>query len=48
MPFEHLRYGIDVWRGHFWNNLIGFSHQGRNHVSSTALFLYSPPAACAC
>ncbi|GAA5985543.1 hypothetical protein JCM10908_007019 [Rhodotorula pacifica] len=32
MPFEHLRYGIDVWRGHFWNNLIGFSHQGRNHV----------------
>lgn len=33
MPFEHLRYGVDVWKGHFWNNLIGFSHQGRNHAS---------------
>ncbi|KAM0790421.1 hypothetical protein ACM66B_003302 [Microbotryomycetes sp. NB124-2] len=33
MPHEHLKYGIDTWRGHFWDNLVGFSHQGRNHIT---------------
>ncbi|KAK4049319.1 hypothetical protein OIV83_004256 [Microbotryomycetes sp. JL201] len=33
MPHEHLRYGIDTWRGHFWDSLVGFSHQGRNHIT---------------
>jgi hypothetical protein len=32
MPHEHLKYAVDVWKGHFFNRLVGFSHQGRNHV----------------
>lgn len=32
MPHEHIKYAIDVWKGHFWDHLVGFYHQGRNHV----------------
>ncbi|GAA98239.1 glycosyltransferase family 64 protein [Mixia osmundae IAM 14324] len=48
MPHEHLKYAIETWRGHFWNHLVGFSHQGRNHIvlpaneSSSEKTLYSP------
>ncbi|KAL7342863.1 glycosyl transferase family 64 domain-containing protein [Rhodotorula toruloides] len=32
MPHEHIKYAVDVWKGHFWDHLVGFYHQGRNHV----------------
>lgn len=32
MPHEHIKYAVDVWKGHFWSHLVGFYHQGRNHV----------------
>lgn len=35
MPFEHLEWEYQVWKGNFMNNVVGFSHQGRNHVKRT-------------
>ncbi|GAA5852127.1 hypothetical protein JCM8547_000166 [Rhodosporidiobolus lusitaniae] len=32
MPYEHLQYAVDTWKGHFFNHLVGFTHQGRNYV----------------
>ena len=32
MPYTHMAFAIDTWRGHFFYNLIGFSHLGRNHI----------------
>ena len=32
MPYSHMAFAIDTWRGHFFDNLVGFSHLGRNHV----------------
>ncbi|CAF1484768.1 unnamed protein product, partial [Didymodactylos carnosus] len=45
MPYDHMAFAIDTWRGHFFHNLVGFSHQGRNHViryiNGTLRYLYS-------
>jgi hypothetical protein len=32
MPYSHMAFAIDTWRGHFFYNLVGFSHLGRNHI----------------
>ncbi|CAF3821321.1 unnamed protein product [Rotaria sordida] len=45
MPYSHMAFAIDTWRGHFFNNLVGFSHQGRNHIqvniNGTRQYVYS-------
>lgn len=45
MPYSHMAFAIDTWRGHFFNNLVGFSHLGRNHipnyVNGTLTYTYS-------
>ena len=30
--FEDLTFAYDVWKGHFFNHLVGFSFAGRNHI----------------
>ncbi|CAF4673390.1 unnamed protein product [Rotaria sp. Silwood1] len=32
MPYSDMAFAIDTWRGHFFNNLVGFSHLGSNHI----------------
>ncbi|KAJ3311802.1 hypothetical protein HDU76_003037, partial [Blyttiomyces sp. JEL0837] len=31
MPHEHLEFAVKLFQGHFYNHLIGFSHQGLTH-----------------
>ncbi|CAF3781139.1 unnamed protein product [Rotaria sp. Silwood1] len=45
MPYSHMAFAIDTWRGHFFKNLVGYSHLGRNHVpiymNGTLQYVYS-------
>ncbi|CAF4372184.1 unnamed protein product [Rotaria sp. Silwood2] len=45
MPYSHMAFAIDTWRGHFFKNLVGYSHLGCNHVptyvNSTFQYVYS-------
>ena len=45
MSHTDMAFAIDTWRGHFFNNLVGFSQQGRNHVlqyiNGAPTYLYS-------
>lgn len=46
MPYEHMSFAIDTWRGHFFQNLVSYSHLGRNHVwgklNETYQYIYTP------
>lgn len=39
---EHVLYAIRLWKGHFWDNLVGFLHQARNHMLVDGEFYYCP------
>ncbi|KAJ3091777.1 Exostoses (Multiple)-like 3 [Quaeritorhiza haematococci] len=41
MPHEHLLYGAAVWKGHFFNHIVGFHHQGRTHKLVDGSWTYS-------
>lgn len=36
MPLRNLSFAVETWRGHFWNQLVGFAGFGRNHFWEVA------------